>query len=70
MEIEIVLNGDAKSVPSALNLTELLKLLNLSPDRIAIELNRRIVKRDNWPSTVIGSGDRIEIVHFVGGGGV
>jgi thiamine biosynthesis protein ThiS len=40
----------------------------MKPDRVAIELNREIVPRDQWPQTPLHDGDRLEIVHFVGGG--
>ncbi len=42
--------------------------LGMKPDRVAIELNREIVPRDRWPQTPLRDGDRLEIVHFVGGG--
>ena len=40
----------------------------MKPDRVAVELNRDIVQRDKWAATALNSGDRLEIVHFVGGG--
>jgi thiamine biosynthesis protein ThiS len=40
----------------------------MKPDRVAVELNRELVPRDRWPSTQLGDGDKLEIVHFVGGG--
>jgi sulfur carrier protein len=40
----------------------------MKPDRLAVELNREIVPRDRWPQTHLKDGDRLEIVHFVGGG--
>ncbi len=42
--------------------------LSLSPERVAIELNKQVVRRNQWPETMLADGDRIEIVHFVGGG--
>ena len=47
---------------------ELIKALGLNPERVAVELNRKIVRRGDWGSTTISEGDRVEIVHFVGGG--
>ena len=40
----------------------------MKSDRVAVELNREIVSRDQWPTTQLKDGDRLEIVHFVGGG--
>jgi thiamine biosynthesis protein ThiS len=68
VEIEIILNGESKSIPSGLKLPDLLNLLGLSSNRVAIELNMQIVTRSLWPTAEIKPGDRIEIVHFVGGG--
>ena len=49
-------------------LAALIESLNMKPDRVAVELNRDIVPRDRWPQTPLKDGDRLEIVHFVGGG--
>ncbi len=49
-------------------LAALIESLNMKPDRVAVELNRDIVPRDRWPQTPLQDGDRLEIVHFVGGG--
>lgn len=49
-------------------LAALIDSLNMKPDRVAVELNRDIVPRDRWPQTPLKDGDRLEIVHFVGGG--
>ena len=66
--MEIVINGENKQVPAPLNVADLLQLLDLQGDRIAVELNRQIVKRDRWESLQLQEHDRLEIVHFVGGG--
>ena len=47
---------------------ELLEVLDLKADRIAVELNRQIVRRENWPAVRLNDQDRLEIVQFVGGG--
>jgi thiamine biosynthesis protein ThiS len=44
------------------------EILGMKVDRVAVELNRDIVPRDRWAETVLNEGDRLEIVHFVGGG--
>jgi len=51
-------------------LSELIEQLSLAPQRIAIEVNRQIIRRVDWESTDIKDGDRVEIVQFVGGGRV
>jgi len=50
-------------------LAELIEQLGIKQDRVAVELNRNIVPRVQWEQTALSQGDRIEIVHFVGGGG-
>jgi len=51
-----------------LTLALLVESLGMKSDRVAVELNRDIVPRDRWPDTPVKEGDRLEIVHFVGGG--
>lgn len=62
------INGEHREVVDNLSLKELVKQLDLIPERIAIELNQNVVRRADWPSTVLKEDDRVEIVHFVGGG--
>ncbi|HEY0004582.1 MAG TPA: sulfur carrier protein ThiS [Pyrinomonadaceae bacterium] len=66
MRIEI--NGEPRDVPEPVTLSELVRHLALAPERLAIERNREVVRRADWPQTQIQAGDRLEIVHFVGGG--
>jgi thiamine biosynthesis protein ThiS len=66
--VEITVNGEAKQVPAGLNIPRLLEHLGIRADRVAIERNLNILPKDRWKETVVGSGDRYEIVHFVGGG--
>jgi thiamine biosynthesis protein ThiS len=66
--IEIVVNGDRREVPIGLTLVDILALLQLDPQRVAVELNRQIVRQPHWDSTPVGEGAALEIVHFVGGG--
>jgi len=54
--------------PGAFTLAALVESLEMKPDRVAVELNRDIVSRDRWSETLLKDGDRLEIVHFVGGG--
>jgi thiamine biosynthesis protein ThiS len=67
-EISIVVNDEDRAVPEGGSIADLVRALELDPERLAIELNRRIVKRAEWPSTRLEAGARLEIVQFVGGG--
>jgi thiamine biosynthesis protein ThiS len=67
-EIEVFVNGESRRVPAGSSLAGLLETLGVAPDRIAVELNRNIVRRSDWPSATLEAGARIEIVQFVGGG--
>ena len=66
--IEIVVNGEPRPVREGLNLAELLDHLGIDPSRVAVELNRAIVRKTDWPGTPVSEGARLEIVWFVGGG--
>jgi len=66
--IRITLNGQILERPVGEKLLTLVQSLGLKPDRLAIELDRRIIKPAEWSSTEISEGAAIEIVHFVGGG--
>ena len=66
MQVEI--NGERRVVAEQITLHELIEHLKLAPERLAIELNHSVVRRADWPNTPLSEGDRIEIVHFVGGG--
>jgi sulfur carrier protein len=66
--IEIIVNGDARQVSNGARVTDLVKQLDLAPERLAIELNLSILSRAKWAETELRPGDRLEIVHFVGGG--
>jgi len=65
---EILVNGDARLAPQRQTLSGLLEELRLEPSRVAIEMNRRIVKRTEWDTFELFPGAKIEIVQFVGGG--
>ena len=66
MRIEI--NGEPRNVADESYLSDLVSELSLPPERVAIELNKEVVRRADWATTLMTEGDRIEIVHFVGGG--
>jgi len=66
--LRVQINGEIRELPEHLTLSELAVELVLVPERLAIELNREVVRRALWPETVLREGDQVEIVHFVGGG--
>jgi thiamine biosynthesis protein ThiS len=68
MPIEIVLNGEPRATPDGQTVLGLLQQLDVEPARVAIELDRRILKQPLWAETVLHPGAEIEIVQFVGGG--
>ena len=65
--IRIVLNGESRLVPDGLNVMELLINVGVDPERVAVELNRRLVKSERYDQP-LKAGDEVEIVTFVGGG--
>ena len=66
--LRIEVNGESREVETGETLSDLIKRLALVPERLAVERNREVVRRADWPQTTLSEGDRIEIVHFVGGG--
>lgn len=62
------INGEAREFSGELTLASLVERLGMKGDRVAIELNREIAPRERWASIELHDGDRLEIVHFVGGG--
>jgi thiamine biosynthesis protein ThiS len=66
--VRVYLNGESKDVSESLTLADLVNELELPAQRIAVELNRTVIRRSEWANTEIAADDRIEIVHFVGGG--
>jgi sulfur carrier protein len=71
MSFTVVLNGQSRSftaLSQAPSLDQLVAELGLKGDRVAVEHNGAIVPRASWPQTLLSAGDRLEVVHFVGGG--
>jgi sulfur carrier protein len=66
--MQIQVNGERRELRDESRLSDLLKELSLAPERVAVELNHQVVRRNEWPNTILKEGDRVEIVHFVGGG--
>jgi sulfur carrier protein len=66
--VTLQINGEPKILQDGLTLAALVAQLGAKPDRVAVELNLQIVPRAEWAQTLLRDGDRLEIVHFVGGG--
>jgi thiamine biosynthesis protein ThiS len=66
--LQVHVNGEIKELTEGTLLSELLTQLSLPVQRIAVEHNRTVVRRADWEGIVLREGDRVEIVHFVGGG--
>ncbi|HEY1448809.1 MAG TPA: sulfur carrier protein ThiS [Caulobacteraceae bacterium] len=66
--MRLMVNGEQRQVQAARNISALVSLLGLDERKVAVERNLAIVPRSLWPATALADGDRIEIVHFVGGG--
>lgn len=68
MALNITINGEARHLTTETSVRGLLTGLGMDPAKIAVERNLEIVPRSQYDSTMIGDGDRLEIVHFIGGG--
>ena len=66
--MKLIINGEEREFERLTALSDLIGQLGLKPDRVAVELNRDLISRDRWTQTPLSEGDRLEIVHFVGGG--
>jgi thiamine biosynthesis protein ThiS len=66
--MDVIINGEKRQFAESIPLTALVEQLGMQPERLAIELNGDIVPRPLWPQTLLHDRDRLEIVHFVGGG--
>jgi len=67
--MNIIVNGEPRSVAATTTVSGLLAALGLDARKIAVERNREIVRRSSFAETALADGDRLEIVHFIGGGG-
>lgn len=67
-QVEVAINGEMRAIPPGRTILQLLESLGLDPARVAVELDRRIVKPHDWAATPVADGARLEIVQFVGGG--
>jgi thiamine biosynthesis protein ThiS len=66
--MQIQVNGEQREAASGTTVADLLTLLNVRGDRVAVELNLEIVDRTEFPSRALAEGDRVEIISFIGGG--
>jgi thiamine biosynthesis protein ThiS len=66
--MQLHINGEQRDFPNGLNVAGLVAQLGMKPDRVAVELNLEIVPRSQWEATILKNGDKLEVVHFVGGG--
>lgn len=68
--MKVIINGEERDFgqPAPTTLAALVEVLGMKADRVAVELNREIAPRATWTQTKLNDGDRLEIVHFVGGG--
>ena len=65
---KIQLNGDSYEISAGTNLNELLNKLKIQNNKVAIEVNGEIIHKDKYPKFVLNKDDKVEIVHFIGGG--
>jgi thiamine biosynthesis protein ThiS len=68
--LRIRLNGEPHELAGPVSISALLATLDIDPRRVAVEHNLIVVRRDAYESTVVADGDDIEVVNFVGGGGI
>ena len=65
---KIQLNGDPFEINIGSNLGELLNKLKIQKNKVAIEVNGEIVEKNKYPNLILNKNDKVEIVHFIGGG--
>ncbi len=68
VRMKLIVNGEDREFSSIATVSALLEQLGMKPDRVAVELNLELVSRERWDKTPLADGDKLEIVHFVGGG--
>lgn len=66
--MNLLINGEKKQVENVLTIEDLIKVLELSSERLAVELNLKVIRRTDWQEIKLTDGDKLEIIHFVGGG--
>jgi thiamine biosynthesis protein ThiS len=66
--MQLTVNGEPQELPEASSVAALLVRLGLTSGRVAVEVNEDVVPRGTYETRALAAGDRVEIVHFVGGG--
>ena len=66
--MHLIINGERREFAEEITLADLIKLLELSSERVAVELNLNVIRRADWINISLKDGDKLEIIHFVGGG--
>jgi thiamine biosynthesis protein ThiS len=66
--IDVAVNGEKRVMPGGLSVRGVLEWLEIDPERVAVELDRNIVRQPDWEKTEVVDGAQLEIVQFVGGG--
>jgi thiamine biosynthesis protein ThiS len=66
--VQVTVNDEPRGLPAGATVADLVATLGLGPRRVAVEVNREIVARATYTTTVLNDGDTVEIIHFVGGG--
>jgi len=66
--LKVILNGKEEQVEAGTTVAGLVKLKGFNPDTVIVEFNNELVNQENWDVTVLKSGDRMEVLRFVGGG--
>ena len=66
--MKAVVNGETRELPDGITVSRLLETMKVAPERVVVEVNLTILKRAQLASTILKEEDRVEIVHFVGGG--
>ena len=66
--MQVMINGEKRELSENVTIVEMLENLALTAERIAVELNREVVRKKDWESIKLNDADKIEIIHFVGGG--
>jgi sulfur carrier protein len=67
-ELAITVNGEAMRLPQGASVADLLARLGIASPRVAVERNREILPKAEYPGTLLSEGDRLEVVELVGGG--
>ena len=68
--MNVLVNGESRELSSGMNVQRLLETLQIAPERVVVEVNLTILKRAQHSEVILGEGDRVEIVQFVGGGSI